>query len=148
MRETAATREPASAGRPAITVGSVTVRLHGDLNVTTAPALREHLDDALGAAGEVLIIDLSGVSSSDTAGLAVLIGIQRRARARGCTVRLVAPGPQIAELLRVTGLDSSFTISPPSAPWGARDGHHMPGGRLPAAASLGRAAAGGAVQVR
>src|ERR1700677_1653617 len=103
MRETAAIRGPVSAGRPSRTAGSTTVRLQGDLNITTAPALREHLDDALSAAGKLLVIDLSGVSSSDTAGLAVLIGIQRRARARGCTVRLVAPCPQIAELLRVTG---------------------------------------------
>jgi anti-anti-sigma factor len=57
-----------------------------------------------------LTIDLSGVSSCDVAGLAVLIGTQRRATVRGITVRLAAPGPQIAELLRITGLDRSLTI--------------------------------------
>jgi len=59
---------------------------------------------------KALTIDLSGVSSCDAAGLAVLIGIQRRARARGITVRLAAPAPRVAELLRVTGLDRSLTI--------------------------------------
>jgi anti-anti-sigma factor len=58
----------------------------------------------------LLVIDLSGVSFCDVAGLAVLIGTQRRARARGITVRLAAPRPQMAKLLRITGLDRSLTI--------------------------------------
>jgi hypothetical protein len=55
-------------------------------------------------------IDLSGVSFCDATGLAVLIGTQRRARARGITVRLAAPRPQMTRLLRITGLDRSLTI--------------------------------------
>jgi anti-anti-sigma factor len=144
MRDTAAAREPVPAGRPAQTVGSTIARLQGNLNITTAPALREHLIGVLSAPAKLLVIDLSGVSSSDAAGLAVLIGIQRRARARGSTMRLAAPCPQVAELLQVTGLDSSFTICAtvadacpgngtrhlrglPSAPRGAQDGHPRQG---------------------
>jgi anti-anti-sigma factor len=44
------------------------------------------------------------VSFCDVAGLAVLIGTQRRATARGIIVRLAAPRPQVAKLLRITGL--------------------------------------------
>lgn len=40
----------------------------------------------------------------------MLIGTQRSARRRGITVRLAAPRPQAAKLLRITGLDQSFTI--------------------------------------
>jgi anti-anti-sigma factor len=58
----------------------------------------------------LLIIDLSGVSFCDVAGLAVLIGTQRRATARGIAVRLAAPHPQVAKLLRITGLDHRLTI--------------------------------------
>lgn len=58
----------------------------------------------------LLIIDLAGVSFCDVSGLAVLIGTQRRATARGITVRLAAPRPQVAKLLRITGLDHRFTI--------------------------------------
>jgi anti-anti-sigma factor len=89
---------------------SIIARLHGNLDFSTAPAVRERLRDLLSASPRLLVIDLSGVSSSDAAGLAVLIGTQRRARARGITVRLAAPSLQVAELLRVTGLDSSLTI--------------------------------------
>jgi len=92
--------------QPASTIAG----LHGALDTTTAPVLRERLRGVLSPGVELLIIDLSGVSSCDVAGLAMLIGTQRRATARGITVRLASPSPQIAELLRVTGLDRSLTI--------------------------------------
>jgi anti-anti-sigma factor len=91
---------------PAYTIAG----LRGALDISTAPALRERLLGMLSPGVKQLTIDLSGVSSCDVAGLAVLIGTQRRATVRGITVRLAAPGPQIAELLRITGLDRSLTI--------------------------------------
>jgi anti-anti-sigma factor len=91
---------------PACTIAS----LDGDLDIATVPELRERLLGLLRPGVRLLIIDLSGVSFSDVAGLAVLIGTQRRATARGIVVRLVAPGPQVVKLLRITGLDRRLTI--------------------------------------
>jgi anti-anti-sigma factor len=48
--------------------------------------------------------------SCDTAGLAVLIGTQRRARLLGARICLLAPSPPVAKVLRSTGLDRSFSI--------------------------------------
>jgi anti-anti-sigma factor len=48
--------------------------------------------------------------SCDTAGLAVLIGTQRRARLLGTKMRLLAPSVPVAKVLRSTGLDRSFSI--------------------------------------
>jgi anti-anti-sigma factor len=90
---------------PACTIA----RLEGDLDIATVPELRERLLGLLSPGGRLLIIDLSGVSFSDVAGLAVLIGTQRRATARGMVVRLVAPRPQVVKLLRITGLDRRLT---------------------------------------
>ena len=92
--------------RPGVTIA----RLEGELDIVTTPALRERLLGVLGPGVRLLVIDLSGVSFCDVSGLAVLIGTQRRARARGITVRLAAPRPQMAKLLRITGLDRSLTI--------------------------------------
>ena len=64
----------------------------------------------LGPGVRLLVIDLSGVAFCDVSALAVLIGMQRRARGLGITVRLAAPRPQLAKLLRVTGLDQHFTV--------------------------------------
>jgi anti-anti-sigma factor len=95
--------------RPACTIA----RLEGELDIATVPALRERLLGLLGLLGpgvRLLIIDLSGVSFCDVAGLAVLIGTQRRATVLGIAVRLADPRPQVAKLLRITGLDHRFTI--------------------------------------
>jgi anti-anti-sigma factor len=106
-----AVRVPAQAilsvlSRPACTIA----RLEGELDIATVPKLRERLFGVLSPGVRLLIIDLSGVSFCDVAGLAVLIGTQRRATVRGIAVRVAAPHPQVAKLLRVTGLDHRLTI--------------------------------------
>lgn len=85
-------------------------RLRGDLDTAATPALRERLLGLLGPGVRLLVIDLSGVSFCDAAGLAMLVSTQRRAAARRITVRLAAPRPQTAKLLRITGLDRSLTV--------------------------------------
>jgi anti-anti-sigma factor len=97
------------AGLPA---ASTIVRLTGALDFAAAPALRERLTGMLHPGIKLLVLDLSRVPSCDPAGLAVLIGIQRRARLLGIVVRLVAPSLPVATLLRLTGLDRSLTICP------------------------------------
>jgi anti-anti-sigma factor len=92
--------------RPAVTIAT----LEGDLDIAATPVLRERLLSMLGPGVRLLVIDLSGVAFCDVSALAVLIGMQRRARGLGITVRLAAPRPQLARLLRVTGLDQHFTI--------------------------------------
>ena len=85
-------------------------RLEGDLDIATTPALRKRLLSMLSADVRLLIIDLSGVSFCDVSALAVLIATQHCASGRGIIVRLAAPRLQTAKLLRITGLDRSFTI--------------------------------------
>ena len=88
------------------------VRLCEALDVAAAPALRERLIGLLRPGMRLLVLDLSRVPSCDSAGLAVLIGAQRRARLLGIVLHLAAPSPQVAKLLRLTGLDRSLTICP------------------------------------
>ena len=92
--------------RPAYTIA----RLEGDLDIVTTPILRQRLLSVLGPGVRLLVIDLSGVSFCDVSALAVLIATQRRARGLGITVRLAALRPQMAKLMRVTGLERHFTI--------------------------------------
>jgi anti-sigma B factor antagonist len=92
--------------------GSTLVKLDGDLGVATAQAMRECLIGVLRPGIKLLGLDLSDVRSCDPAGLAVLVGTQRRARERGIVMYLVAPSPSVAEILRCTGLERCFTICP------------------------------------
>ena len=90
--------------------GFTIARLEGELDIATAPALRERLFSVFRPGMRLLIIDLSGVSFCDVSALAVLVGTQRRAARLGVTVRLAAPRPQMTQLLHVTGLDEHFTV--------------------------------------
>ena len=92
--------------------GRIIVRLRGSLDFGAAKELRERLIDVLHRGANPLIIDLSRVPSGDEAGLAVLIGTQRRARLLGSETLLAAPSPPVAELLRSSGLHRHFTIYP------------------------------------
>ena len=92
--------------RPAVTIA----RLEGELDIATTPALRERLLSVFSPGVRLLVIDLSGVSFCDVSTLAVLVATQRRASRLGITVRLASPRPQVAKLLRITGLDQCFTI--------------------------------------
>ena len=59
-----------------------------------------------------LVIDLSRVTYADAAGLAVLVGTGRRAGLLGGFLRLAAPAPAVAKVLRVTGLDRQLDVFP------------------------------------
>ncbi|GAA2852968.1 hypothetical protein GCM10010517_10740 [Streptosporangium fragile] len=97
-----------AACRPAHTI----VRLQGEIDIGTGPALRKRLRNALQRSADLLILDLSEVSFCDASGLTVLIGIQRRARQSGITLFLISPQPHMARLLSITRLDRSFMIHP------------------------------------
>jgi anti-anti-sigma factor len=103
------TDSSSGAGPPA---ARTIVRLRGALDIAAAPALRERLISTLHPGMRLLVLDLSRVRSCDPAGLAVLIGTQRRARLLGILMRLAAPSLPVAKLLRLTGLDRSLTICP------------------------------------
>jgi anti-anti-sigma factor len=97
---------------PDLDASSIVVDWGVDLGIAAAQALREVLISALRTGTKLLVVDLSRVQSCDSAGLAVLIGTQRRAREGGIVVCLVAPSPPVAELLHSTGLERCLTICP------------------------------------
>ena len=92
--------------------GRSIVRLCGALDAAAAQELRERLIDVLHRGASPLILDLTHVPTCDAAGLAVLIGTQRRARLLGSVVLLAAPCSSVAKILRSAGLHRRFAIYP------------------------------------
>jgi anti-anti-sigma factor len=90
----------------------VIAALSGELDITCAPALREQLLGLLRPGTGRLVIDLSRVSYADASGLAVLVGTGRRAGLLGGFLRLAAPAPAVARVLRVTGLHRQLDVFP------------------------------------
>jgi anti-sigma B factor antagonist len=95
------------------TVGGITIaELAGELDIASAPALREQLLSLLRPGSSRILIDLSKVSLCDASGLAVLVGIGRRARLLGGFLRLAAVSPRADRVLHITGLHRHLPISP------------------------------------
>ncbi|WP_433334391.1 STAS domain-containing protein [Spirillospora sp. CA-294931] len=108
--------------------GRTVLALHGEMDVATAPDLREQLRRTLNPGIALLVLDLSDVQFCDAAGLAVLVGTQRRASGLGITLRLAAPGRQVTKVLGLTGLDRCFAVHATVA-----DALRLPEDELPAA---------------
>lgn len=61
---------------------------------------------------ERLILDLSGVEFIDSAGLGALMILYGNMKVRGGQLRLVAPGPKIREVLKLTHTDAILPVDP------------------------------------
>ncbi|PRX64144.1 anti-sigma B factor antagonist [Nonomuraea fuscirosea] len=86
------------------------VHLSGEIDIFTSTAVRLQLLNALRHSTKLLIFDLSQVSFCDSSGLAVLVGIQHRARAQNITLALANPRSYTSHVLRVTGLDRDLLM--------------------------------------
>jgi anti-sigma B factor antagonist len=92
--------------------GYAVVALSGELDVGSAPTLRQCLIE-LNAAGERrLVVDLDGVRNLDELGLGVLLGGALRARLRGGTFALVCSEQRVRELLELSGVDRAVAVHP------------------------------------
>jgi anti-sigma B factor antagonist len=134
--ETTADRSPRLSAR---TTGGITVaELVGELDIASAPALREQLLGLLRPGSGRLVIDLSKVSFCDASGLAVLVNTARRARLLGGFLRLAAVSPQVGLVLQLTGLHRNLATFPTvqAAATGLRAAQHTK------AVAAGRLAAG------
>jgi anti-sigma B factor antagonist len=91
--------------------GCTVVKLCGELDIASAPDLREQLLVILDRrAPRCLILDLSELEFMDSSGIAVLVNTNRRAGLIGCVFALVAPQAPVSRVLRVSGLDQYFHI--------------------------------------
>lgn len=92
--------------------GCVIVEARGDLDFGSAPDLDRRLSAILTTRAAAIVLDLSRLMFLDCAGAGVLVAANRRAASCGADLVLAAPRPTVARLLRITGLDRHFTISP------------------------------------
>ncbi len=90
--------------------GWAVVSVSGEVDLATAPGLRERLQALIAEGKARLVIDLDDVGFLDSTALGVLIGALRRARSAGGDVRLVASTPRVTKVLEITRLDQAFAI--------------------------------------
>jgi len=95
------------------TVATHTVlEVGGEVDVYTAPRLRERLVELIDNGVRQVIVDLGGVDFLDSTGLGVLVGALKRLRAVGGTFALVCGKEPLLKIFRITALDQVFPIYP------------------------------------
>jgi anti-sigma B factor antagonist len=82
----------------------------GEIDVYTAPKLREQLIDLVSSGNYQLVVDMEGVDFLDSTGLGVLVGGLKRVRAHDGSLRLVCSQERILKIFRITGLTKVFPI--------------------------------------
>jgi anti-sigma B factor antagonist len=91
--------------------GACVLTLTGEVDVYTAPKLRESLIEANDTACEAVVVDMTGVDFIDSSGLGVLVSALKRIRERGAVMRIVCDRESILKIFQITGLDRVFGIS-------------------------------------
>ncbi|MCA1834727.1 MAG: STAS domain-containing protein [Mycobacteriales bacterium] len=85
--------------------GHARLAAFGDIDVVSAPQLREALALLIDNHVQRLLVDLSEVTFIDSAGLEALLAAQRQLVANGGGLEIVACTRWVLRLLRVTELD-------------------------------------------
>ena len=86
------------------------VDVEGEIDVYTAPRLRETLIGLVDGGNYRLIIDMEGVEFLDSTGLGVLVGGLKRVHAHDGGIDLVCTQSKILRIFRITGLSKVFSI--------------------------------------
>lgn len=84
--------------------------VHGDLDLATAPKLRQQVVSEVASGRNRLIIDLSDVDFLDSVGLGILVGALKRVRTRDGDLELVCPERRLRRVFTITDLDRVFTL--------------------------------------
>lgn len=80
----------------------------GEVDITTAPQLREYLDGAYQEKKADILLHLDELNYIDSTGLGVIIGAYGRMQETENRITLLNPKDNIKKLLSITSLDKIF----------------------------------------
>ncbi len=86
------------------------VSVGGEIDVYTAPKLRDKITELVGAGQYHLVIDMESVEFLDSTGLGVLVGGLKKVRAHDGAMEIVCNQDRLLKIFRITGLAKVFTI--------------------------------------
>jgi anti-sigma B factor antagonist len=99
-----------------IVAEAAVLRPCGEIDASTAPVLRRAVEAGAATGLPLLVIDLSGVTFLESAGLAVLIGAHRD-MPPGQRVALAAVPPRMRRMLEVAAVDQIMSVHNGGDPW-------------------------------
>lgn len=90
---------------------SPVIAVSGEIDVATAPQLRECLHRVIAQGEATVVLDLLDVTFLDSTALGVLVGALKRCRELGGELNIVVADPRIVKIFEITGLTNVFTIA-------------------------------------
>lgn len=84
----------------------------GELDLATAPQLRQVVEELLSQPPEALVLDLTGVVLMASVGIAVLVWAYSRANGGGTGFAVVADGRATLRPLQVSGVTAQVDVYP------------------------------------
>ncbi len=91
--------------------GWAVASVHGDIDMTTAPRLREQVVRVVSDGQPHVVLDLEDVDFIDSTGLGVLVALLKRTRGQGGDLRLVSTRSSLRKLLELTALDRALPMA-------------------------------------
>jgi len=86
------------------------VSVGGEIDVYTAPKLRDKVTELVGEGHYNLVIDMENVEFLDSTGLGVLVGGLKKVRSHDGSMEIVCNQDRLLKIFRITGLAKVFTI--------------------------------------
>ena len=90
--------------------GNTIIEVGGEIDVYTAPKLRDKITELVGNGNYNLVIDMEKVDFLDSTGLGVLVGGMKKVRAHDGSMRLICNQERLLKIFRITGLAKVFVI--------------------------------------
>ena len=90
--------------------GKTIVAVGGEIDVYTAPKLRDKITELVAAGVYDIVIDMEEVEFLDSTGLGVLVGGLKKVRAHDGSLQLVCNQDRLLKIFRITGLAKVFVI--------------------------------------
>jgi anti-anti-sigma factor len=87
------------------------VRLRGELDLSTDNDVRREIGAVLHSHNpKILLLDLSGLTFTDSTGLGTMVWAHKQLTERGHQLWIAGPNPLLLRLLRITGLDKQLQL--------------------------------------
>jgi anti-sigma B factor antagonist len=86
------------------------IGLSGEVDVYSAPMLRETIKDLVDEGKYKIVVDLEKVAFLDSTGLGVLVGGLKRVKHHDGELGIICDQEKILRIFRITGLDKVFPI--------------------------------------
>jgi anti-sigma B factor antagonist len=90
--------------------GKTIVAVGGEIDVYTAPKLRDKISELVATGSYDIVVDMHEVEFLDSTGLGVLVGGMKKVRAHDGSLRLVCNQDRLLKIFRITGLAKVFVI--------------------------------------